>query len=722
MAAQIAYINSGAQTASEASSASVALPKGIQIGDLLLMWVVGRPIGTAGSNDTISVNNSWAQYGSRVRNELGTSDLSGELWYKVADSTEVGASPSAPTVTVGSNFQGTTAGWTGQILCVANVEGSIWDATGVTSSAAAATTWQPTGITTATSNAVVLSFVGSADDNALNFNTANGYTIAYSGADYDTASGADMAAAAAFQVFSSSGAKTCPTWNESVNGTDGWVGMTVALAPVSSVSYDLQETWMKTDGSTWGPGMSWTTDLNTGATCTTQTGAGHLSCGTVASYGGYGHAVYDDSGAADGDYASISFRFLVQSTAEHYNRFWFRDNGGSGNALYLEILPGAGSVREVTKVVSYSETALGDISGTAIAVGDVVHFEISVVGSAIKAKTWLNNEAKPGTWNLVDVTDSDITAVGNLTFSNLGGSASANTAERYLDFKVTRSGATNATATPSTVAAVAAVPSVTVQAGSVVSPAAVAAVAAVPSVTVQAGATASPAAVAAVVDVPSVSVLTDSVVALTAVAAVADVPAPSVLTDSAVVLAAVAGVVDVPAVTVLTGVVVAPSSVDAVVAVPAPSVVVDDTVAPSVVAAVADVPALTVIAGGDASVSAVEVAAVAAVGAPTVSASADVVLAAVAGVAAVPAPSVTVSTDVVLSAVDAVVAVGAPTFVASSTVTLVAVTVVASIPAVTVLAIVPAPVEVEVTVEQVLDVVVTVERVLDVVVTIEGGS
>jgi hypothetical protein len=79
---RVSVVAVSAQTASASSSASAVLPSGYTTGDLLIAQVVGRPSGTAGSNDTISLNQSWAAVPSQsvARVEIGTQDLNQQLF------------------------------------------------------------------------------------------------------------------------------------------------------------------------------------------------------------------------------------------------------------------------------------------------------------------------------------------------------------------------------------------------------------------------------------------------------------------------------------------------------------------------------------------------------------------------------------------------------------------------------------------------------------------
>lgn len=127
--------------------------------------------------------------------------------------------------------------------------------------------------------------------------------------------------------------------------------------------------------------------------------------------------------------------------------------------------------------------------------------------------------------------------------------------------------AVNATATPSAVAAVSAVPAPTVKGTAVVTPSTVAGVAAVPA--------------------PTVIVPTDITATPSAVAAVAAVPAPSPAAAAKPTPSTVAGVAAVPSSTVLAAAKATPSAVAAVSAVPAPTLLAGTIASPSAVQAIA---------------------------------------------------------------------------------------------------------------------------------------
>lgn len=162
----------------------------------------------------------------------------------------------------------------------------------------------------------------------------------------------------------------------------------------------------------------------------------------------------------------------------------------------------------------------------------------------------------------------------------------------------------NATATPATVAAVAAVPVPTVLAAATAAPATVAAVAAAPAPTVVATGddeVVAPATVAVLAAVPAPSVAAAALVALPTVAATAAVPAPTVVAtggDVTVAPSTVVAVAIVPPPTTMAEARAPPATVAATAAIPTPSVRGAATVMPATAAAVAAIVAPNVVITG----------------------------------------------------------------------------------------------------------------------------
>lgn len=215
-----------AQVISTASSAAATLPSGWAQNDLLFAFVASPPAGTAGINDSISLNQSYSLVGTRPRREDGANDLICELWYKVA-----GSSETAPTVTVGSAIS--TAAWTVTMFNVRDAD-TVTPFDGVTPVCTDGPTslalFTPTGLTTATNNAMVVNCVATVDDNSLGLHTDNqGFTLLAGGADYDTNTGTDHATGIAYKVVAVAGAVTMPTWIENVSPSDPYVSVVVSV-------------------------------------------------------------------------------------------------------------------------------------------------------------------------------------------------------------------------------------------------------------------------------------------------------------------------------------------------------------------------------------------------------------------------------------------------------------------------------------------------------------
>lgn len=221
-----AWAGSGAQTvtATPAATLTPALPTNWAVGDLLVMLVAGR---SSGSTITNTFSNAWTLLNSQFFEiSTGLNDLWIGVYTRVAATGEA-----APTVTPDSVFLvagAATGGISAQIAAFRNTSGEIDVAAAVNSNAAAAT-WTPPSVTTVTPYCLIVSCVATADDNALNFNTVNGFSLVMSGANYDTTTGSDHAVGMAFMVKESAGAVTMPVWNESAVGNDAWVGVTCAF-------------------------------------------------------------------------------------------------------------------------------------------------------------------------------------------------------------------------------------------------------------------------------------------------------------------------------------------------------------------------------------------------------------------------------------------------------------------------------------------------------------
>lgn len=222
------YVASGAQavTVTIGATLSPALPAGLAVGDVMVMEIAGR---CNGSTITNTFANTWNLKGERFREiGAGATDLYLGVYTRIA-----GVGEAAPTVTPDADFltSSTTGGVSAQIsayrYCITDL-----DVAAAVNDAAAAATWTPPAVTTVTPNCMIISCVATSDDNALNHNTANSFTLAMSGASYDTTTGSDHAVGMAYLLKTTAGAVTMCIWNESAVGNDAWVGVTIALRPL----------------------------------------------------------------------------------------------------------------------------------------------------------------------------------------------------------------------------------------------------------------------------------------------------------------------------------------------------------------------------------------------------------------------------------------------------------------------------------------------------------
>lgn len=227
----ISFVGAGAQSVSTTSGGTLtaAWPTGYTAvaNDVGVLVLVGKHNNNTSLQAPATLT-GWTLVGTQFV-EAGTYDLQLTVWIR-----RLTAALAAPAVTVPAAYSTTSGGLTAQVAVYRGVSTTtLQDATAVLSSqtGTATTNWQPTGITTVTGGAWVLSIVGSADDNALGLDTANGFTTRMSGADYDTTTGGDVAVGLADEEALSPGAVTNPIWTQTLVAADQWVGLTLALRP-----------------------------------------------------------------------------------------------------------------------------------------------------------------------------------------------------------------------------------------------------------------------------------------------------------------------------------------------------------------------------------------------------------------------------------------------------------------------------------------------------------
>jgi hypothetical protein len=221
--AGIAFVGAGSQVAREtAGSITPTFPSGTQANDFAILIIAGRPTDTTEPGTP----SGWTHRSTHLR-EVGANDLRITTYFRV-----LAGGDANPTITLPASWVGSAAGMSGQIAVWRGVDTATrFDTFDVENDAAAATTWVPPAITTVTNRALVVSAVATSDDNALNFSSAQGFTLRMSGGSYDTTTGGDHAIGLAEKIQSGAGAVTMPTWNQSANASDLWAGITFALRP-----------------------------------------------------------------------------------------------------------------------------------------------------------------------------------------------------------------------------------------------------------------------------------------------------------------------------------------------------------------------------------------------------------------------------------------------------------------------------------------------------------
>jgi hypothetical protein len=211
--------------------------------------------------------------------------------------------------------------------------------------------------------------------------------------------------------------------------------------------------------------------------------------------------------------------------------------------------------------------------------------------------------------------------------------------------------AQDATATPSTVTAVAAVPASSTLAQATSSPSTIAAQAATPAPTITAAATPTPSTVTAQAAVPAPSPQAAATVTPSTVTSTTAVPAPTAQAGAVTTPTTVAAQATVwdPSVQIAGGATATPATVQAVAAVPTPTIERTATATPVTVQAQAAVPAPTIQAGTGTDATPSTVQAQAAVPAPTITRSATATPSMVQAQATVHAPAIQTGSDITVT-------------------------------------------------------------------------
>lgn len=286
----ISFVGAGAQAVSTTSGNTVtgAWPTGYTAiaNDIAFLVVAGRHNNT--TSLAPSTPSGYTQLATEF-SEAGTYDLQLTVFYKVLAGGE-----SAPSTTVPAAYSTNSGGMSCQTLVYSGVDTTTpIDASAVVSDSAGATaaTFTPTGVTTASANAMVVSFASTSDDNAINLSSAQGFTLRISGANYDTTIGGDHSVGVADCIIATASTPTMPTWNQSVNGPDYWAAITVSLkSGVTTVARTATSSATGTSTATVPP-VSFTDDFTRADSTTSIGGNWIVRAGTLGITSNQGYPV-----------------------------------------------------------------------------------------------------------------------------------------------------------------------------------------------------------------------------------------------------------------------------------------------------------------------------------------------------------------------------------------------------------------------------------------------
>jgi hypothetical protein len=216
------------ESVTAAASVTAAYPAAYSatLNDYAVFTVVGKP-----TADTTGVPTAPTGY-----TQIATQRRTGQpicivQYARVLD----GSEGTAPTVTVPS-----TDGWANLLTCYLTIYRGVdpanpQDVSAQTTSAGANTQFAAAGITPGTDGAMIVTTVGTPDDNAIGLllGSEQGFSLVAGGASYDTTTGTDCANGQADKIQTVAGPVTMPTFEETQVGTDPWVNITMALRPAT---------------------------------------------------------------------------------------------------------------------------------------------------------------------------------------------------------------------------------------------------------------------------------------------------------------------------------------------------------------------------------------------------------------------------------------------------------------------------------------------------------
>ena len=317
------------------------------------------------------------------------------------------------------------------------------------------------------------------------------------------------------------------------------------------------------------------------------------------------------------------YELLVTSTISSVSYTAQMKDSGAGDvgtkASWLVIEEGSEYTFEAAATAnSGTSTSTTQATGTTATIPAGDHLIVAAAasrGGTTAIPSWTLTDITPplvggGDGSLDSMTGGGDTANGSAGGYLLATGASAQTRADTITLDTARltsaaiavwvqsAGGTDATATPATFAAVAALPATTLSLGATAAPAVTAATATLPAATLAASSTVTPAAVSAAATLPAAAASASSATTPATITAAATLPAVTVSAGGSATAApaTVAAAATLPAATLSAGSTATPAAVAATVALPAAAPAASSTVTPATIPAIVAVPLANLVA------------------------------------------------------------------------------------------------------------------------------
>jgi len=282
----------------------------------------------------------------------------------------------------------------------------------------------PSGLTVtgATTSSVALTWTAATDDRAV-----AGYQVVRDGSVVGMPGGTS---------FTDTGLASGTGYQYTVRAVDaaGNVGPDsnqVTGTTASSTTAQFTETWPGADGAAWS--SAWTTS-GSSAVIDTQSGTGRLGFTDVS--GGYARVQL--TGLASQSDADLVTSFQWSSnTAVSYLSVFLRGSGGWQNAYRpkngygLQLQSNSGTV-SVMKDVNGTATVLQNVAGGQQVSTGKQWLRLRVAGAQLQFKIWADGSPEPAAW-AASLTDTDVTAAGQLFLANVRGTSNVGDKAVNLD-------------------------------------------------------------------------------------------------------------------------------------------------------------------------------------------------------------------------------------------------------------------------------------------------